>query len=735
MSSHPLVRAAVSTCLALNLGTAVATDADTETLETVTISARRVQPLALAVGNVSVIPADELAATLANDLRDVAAYEPGFSARSEPGRFGLESIAIRGMGGNRVAIELDGVPISKSFAVGSFANAGRPLPDFALLERLEILRGPASVLYGSDALGGVVSAATWRPRQWVARTGAPAAVQARAGFDSLDRSRSAGVQAALVSERAAALVGLEHREGHERELASGNANPRDYQSLSATLRAALGSGDKPLEIGLSFDEQRQQTDLIALQGLPGRFATTTSIVGDDTGQRASAFIAKSLGAHESGFGEISLRGYFLRTDTLQTTWEQRRAAPPRQPSPLAIEREFALRQHIAGVDVTVAREFAAARLEHRLVWGFDANRARIREQRDGYQTTLASGAVTQTILGEVFPLRDFPVTDTRETGVFVENEITQDSARWTLQLGARYDDFRLDPKPDAVWLADNPTLTAVGTRHDAWSPRIGATWEIAPRLRLFGQYSRGFRSPPFEDVNIGLDLPSVGARALPNPQLQPEESSGYELGLRSQRDGLWGSISVFETRYRNLIESKVNLGRDPVSGLTLFQSQNRARARIYGAEANLRAALGDWRSTLDGWTARFSGSWLRGSDTTRDVPLNAVDPAKFTLGLRYRAAPDTPAVEARVTTVRAKRNIDQPASGAPLYAPSGYTTFDLLGEIKLGSSGTLRATVTNLFDRRYAEWADVRGRTLDDPLLPLYFSSGRSIAIGIDWRF
>jgi hemoglobin/transferrin/lactoferrin receptor protein len=217
--------------------------------------------------------------------------------------------------------------------------------------------------------------------------------------------------------------------------------------------------------------------------------------------------------------------------------------------------------------------------------------------------------------------------------------------------------------------------------------------------------------------------------------LRPEESEGFELGLRLQRSGLWGTISAFDTRYRNLIDSKVNLGRDPISGLTLFQSQNRARARIYGAEANLRGDLGEWLPALDGWTARFGGAWLRGVDTSRDMPLNTIDPAKLTLGLRYRAAPESPAIEARLTSVRSKRDVEQPATGTPLYLTGGFATLDFLGEIKLGARGVLRASVTNVFDRRYAEWADVRGRTLEDPLLPLYFSSGRSVAIGFDWRF
>lgn len=63
----------------------------------------------------------------------------------------------------RVAVELDGVPLGDGFSVGSFSRAGRNLVDPELLERVEFLRGPASSLYGSDALAGVVAMRTRDP--------------------------------------------------------------------------------------------------------------------------------------------------------------------------------------------------------------------------------------------------------------------------------------------------------------------------------------------------------------------------------------------------------------------------------------------------------------------------------------------------------------------------------------------------------------------------------------------
>jgi hemoglobin/transferrin/lactoferrin receptor protein len=735
MSNTFLVRAAVGACIALAArGTPAATPDDL--LESVTITARRTQPLSLTVSTVRIVTADELETVLANDLRDIAAYEPGVSVRSDPNRFGADGISIRGIGGNRVAIEVDGVPVSKAFTIGSFASAGRPIPDLALAERVEILRGPASALHGSDALGGIVSVATWRPRDWLAESRDGRATRISVGHDDSDRTRSVTVQSGLATTRVAGWLAFAHRDGHESELAAASveANPRDYIERSAMLRMSIGDESKPFELGLSYDRRTQSTELLSLRGLPGRFANTTDISGDDRSDRATAFLARSFGAPDVGVGRVTLRAHSMHIDALQQTSESRRAAPPRVPSALQIEREFEFSQRLIGATMLVERNIAFATVAHRLLWGFDADHTRVAEQRDGSQLTQSTGATTNVILGEAFPLRDFPISNVRETGFFIEDEISAPNARWSFRVGARYDEYRLSPKIDSLWLEDNATLDAVRVRHGAWSPSATVTWRLAPRLRVFGQYTHGFRSPPFEDVNIGLDLPSVGVRALPNAALQPERSDGVEFGLNLQHGALYGTVSLFETHYRNLIESKVNLGRDSVTGLTIFQSQNRARARIRGIEFDLRADLADWHAALDGFSARFSASRIEGADTARDVPLNSVDPAKLTLGLRFAPYPGGPAIEARLTTVRAKSNVDQPALGSALATTRGYATTDIVAEYPLGNHGRIRGIVTNLFDRNYAVWADVRGRTVDDPLLPLYFSAGRGLSVALDWR-
>ena len=104
--------------------------------------------------------------------------------------------------------------------------------------------------------------------------------------------------------------------------------------------------------------------------------------------------------------------------------------------------------------------------------------------------------------------------------------------------------------------------------------RVGVIYRLNPETEAFLQYSHGFRAPPYEDANIGLEIPVFNYLAIPNPDLRSESSNGFDAGIRWRGVDKGARISAFRTRYTDFIESKVRLGTDPDSGRTLFQSQN-----------------------------------------------------------------------------------------------------------------------------------------------------------------
>src|SRR5690606_18826967 len=134
---------------------------------------------------ISAIDRAQLQRELAMNLRDAVRYEPGVSVRSSFGRFGLGDFRIRGLEGNRVLIETDGIAVSDAFAIGSFSSAGRISIDPATLKAIEIVRGPGSSLYGSDALGGVVALQTVDAEDLV-REGQDRGIALRMGYSGED---------------------------------------------------------------------------------------------------------------------------------------------------------------------------------------------------------------------------------------------------------------------------------------------------------------------------------------------------------------------------------------------------------------------------------------------------------------------------------------------------------------------------------------------------------------------
>ena len=165
--------------------------ADAPELELVTVVGKLPQPLREAAAAVSVITAEEIEAAVAFDFRDALRGEPGVSFARDPNRFGTGSPTVRGLGGNRVLVETDGVPAAKTFAIGNFSNTGRQFADLDVVERIEVLRGPASSLYGSDAIAGVIAITTIDPSDLLGPD-LDLALRARAGYAGDDDSAFGG---------------------------------------------------------------------------------------------------------------------------------------------------------------------------------------------------------------------------------------------------------------------------------------------------------------------------------------------------------------------------------------------------------------------------------------------------------------------------------------------------------------------------------------------------------------
>lgn len=713
---------------------AVAAQAPADGIETITVVGTKVERSLTEVANtISVIDEGRIQRELSNDIKDLVRYEPGVSINNDAGRFGLGGFNIRGIEGNRVAMELDGVPVLKGFAIGHFANSGRNLVDPALLKRVELLRGPASALYGSDAIGGVVAYTTRDPADLL--RGADYHVGLRGTYAAVDDSVNLATTAAVDFGPVSGMLGFVRRQGNERDIAATTPNPQQYDSnsLLAKLVHVSAAGHRSV-LALDASAIDVATDVQSLVHGPDRYATTTGLLGDDSDRRYRASFEQQFDQPWRFAEQMIWRAYWQSSEVTQRTTQTVAATPPRSPHETERWRRFDYRQNVVGGELTLESRLDFGPWGQRLVYGVEASYTEVEEQRDGRLTDLATGSTSNVILGESFPLRDFPISRVSEIGVYLQDEIAL-SDRLTLIPAVRYERYQLRPDSDPIFRAGDPTTPIIALTHSSVSPKIGLIFQLNDQHSFYGQYARGFRSPPFSDVNIGFTIVQLGYTALPNPDLQPETSDGTELGWRWRSGGSELSIATFYNRYRNFIESRVNLGVDPNTRLTTFQSQNREQATIYGIEARSSLWLADVTTHLTGWRINVGAAWQYGEDTELDRPLNSIDPAKAVIGIEYAPESDFWGIELLSTIVAGKspRRID--STNVALFAPAGYATVDVLGHIDPHRRVRINWGVQNLFDQTYWEWADARGMPANDPNIALHARPGRtfSVSLNLSW--
>jgi hemoglobin/transferrin/lactoferrin receptor protein len=685
------------------------------------------------VGTVSAIAQEELEQRMVFDLEDLVREEPGVAIDGGDTRFGAGGFRIRGIGGNRVTTLVDGVPVPDSFTVGAFADSGRDYIDMGLVRRVEILRGPASTLYGSRALGGVVAIETLQPRDLTRGGDEPATGYGLSlGYRGDRDGLHAGTRAAYTDDRNGMLLAFGARRASEREPARipdrSRMDRQDLRSHSVLAKhVAELANDSRVQLTLDAEQRRRDTDIRSFIGLPGRYANTTELVGDDEQDAWRVGVQHELFVGEAT--RVAWRTFGYSAEVVQSTHETRAGIGVR------FDRRFEYRQDGIGLGADVQHDMPLGRWSHLIGFGAEVQSGKLQQRRDALQTDLESGAQSsENVLGEDFPLRDFPITRTFDAGLYLHNEISREGSRLTVIPGVRYDFSRLDSRRDIIFESGTPEAEIVDLDDGRWTGNLGLRWQAGPGWSLYAQLAQGFRAPPSTDVNLALALetPAGPARSLPNPDLRPERSQGVEVGSQLVRGGSRFSVAAFDNRYRDFIQSRALINVYP-DGLREFQSINIDRARIYGLELRYRQQLGSWTTVLDAWSVELAAEWLRGENRLSGEPLNDVGPPRGVLVLGWDPAGTSWGLRSTSTFVRRQDRVDE--SRGALYQPSGYAVHDLMGEYRIAEGWAVRAGVFNIFDRHYHDWNVVSGRAPTDPVLPWLAGSGRHVGAMLQGRF
>ena len=727
--------------LALCAGTAQAEDGAGEAFDdTITVTATKT-PITVeqAPSTVTVIDAGQIEDEFITDIKDLVRYEPGVTVRRAPARFGAalgttgrarnEDISIRGIGGNRVLIQVDGIRSPQGFSFGA-QDAGRGgYSDVSLVKSVDILRGPASALYGSDGLAGAVSFITRDPVDFL-RDGSNVGGFASAQYNTADDEFVTSGALAGQNGSLSAMLAYTHREFSELEnqgsvgelgVSRTLPNPQDGHSNAVLGKLVWEEGGHRLRLTGEYQQTEVFSDVLTGQGPAFLFGPFPSWIVDDlTAQDTSQRLRTSLDYTWEGEGPIDyahLALYYQDGEDVQFTDEDRSpvSATPRPDR----ERLNTFENEVYGAVAEARSAFATGAAGHVLAFGGDISWTRQQGLRDG----------TEPPAGEVFPTRAFPATDFTLGGVYLADEIALLDGRLTLFPALRFDFYDLDPTADPLL----PGFTGSAQSDSHLSPKIGATFAVAENVLLFANYGEGFRAPTPSQVNNFFENLAFGYTSAPSPDLGPERSESYEAGLRYLGENVSASITAYRADYTDFISQEVVGGSFTPSDPAIYQYVNLGGVEIEGIEARLSLDLDN------GLFARAAAALSDGevvSPGAANQPLSTVEPFTLVAGAGYRA-PDGRFGFELIGTYNARKSLDDTAGvcSAECFRPDSFVIADLTAFVALSPALKLRAGVFNLLDETYAYWSDVRGLAATSSVTDAYTRPGRNASVSASFTF
>lgn len=713
-------------------GPATALDAVTST------ATRAPRPIGQVPATVTVIDAEQLERQNAVRPQDAVRYEPGVSFSNQPLRGGGGNFVIRGIGGNRVLVLVDGVRLpdfpESNIGAGTFT---RDFVDLETVRRLEIVRGPASALYGSDAIGGVVNYILKDPGDYL--TGDRNTFLAgRFGYSGADSSLTESVIGAARQGQVEVMGLYTRRDGHELT-PNGRIppNPQVYATNSFLARAVVRptAADSVRLTGEVLSRSLKTdllTDLTTTPGAGGGPPTTVqSSIGNDATFRGRVqldwFRTEPLLFADS----IDVRAYWAYLDRREITSQERLVGfgNPSATAPNRLRFTNTLQtQSLGGLEAQFRTALDMLGTRHRLTYGLSLVNTQTSRPRDRYEQNLISGIFSNTVAGETFPNKNFPDTSTWRTGLYLQDEFSYGPVDFLPAVRLEWYSLRTHPDADFRRSAQTGNAAAV-SNSDAFavSPKLGVTWRITPTYSVYGQYAAGFRAPPYDTASFGFTNRVFGYQILPNANLEPEYANSVEIGLRGRfNDGSSVQLAAFYNRYRDFIATQV-VGFS--GGLQQFQYGNISNVEIAGVEAR-----GEWRIAPE-WTTRGALAYAYGKDLDSGLPVDGVDPLRGVIGVAWRASPDSRFVglgaEANVTGALRNTRV----SSATYFRAPAYAVLDLAAHYDLGRSFSVNFGLFNVTNTKYLLTADTVGVASTSPILDLYAQPGRYAAVNLIARF
>ena len=667
--------------------------------------------------SVDVIDARQMEEEQIGDIRELASKLPNVTVPRSPARFSLagsptgrdqnSGFNIRGLEGNRVLMLVDGVRLPRSYAF-SANSFGRDYLDLGLVQRVEILRGAVPALYGSDGMGGLVNFITVQPDDLL-KDGKSIGGRVSASYDGSDHGKRVG---ATIAGRAspewswliAAGIGrsseLENM-GRNHGVGVNRTAPNPEKDKSHSLLGRLVYTPSAVQkhvFTLENVDKRADYDLLA-----ARSATVTDSRSNTAMNRWRASWQGEWQQLDTALAdELKLMASYQSSDSREFVTETRVGLPYRERD--VTYDEDALQLHAqAGKTLRWGSQASG-----KFSYGVDYLRGKVVNEQNGITPPA----------GESFPLKRFPDTTETSTALFAQAELHYGA--FSLTPGVRAEHYSIKPKQQGFG------GTAVSNSDSAVSPKLGAMFQMSDAWAVYGNYAAGFRAPNAGQINAFFENPFMFYKSIPNPDLRPEKSQTFELGLRGRMSALRLDAAVFTGRYKDFIQDQVL-----VSGAfgdrnnpAVIQSVNLNRVNIHGFE--LKADY-DWGRFAGGnWRSNAAYGYTKGTDKSRNKPVDTISPQQLVLGVRYERS--NLGVQLSASHWAGKKAKD---AATDAWLSPGATVLDLSAQWRIRPGTRLNVGVYNLSDKKYWRWSDVRGLTASTLIADAYSQPGRHVRVSL----
>lgn len=676
-------------------------------LETIVVTATGKAEAALQVpAAIDVITAEQIRRAQPRiNLSETLQRIPGVIARDRNNQAQDLQISIRGFGA-RAAFGVRGVRLYTDDIPATMPDGQGQVSHFALdsAQRIEVLRGPFSALYGNSS-GGVISLFTGD---------APAqptiGVDQVFGSDGLHRS-AASLHAPVGTEpHGSVLVDLAQvdSDGYRDHSASRR------RSGQALLKGRFGASARYTVLLNSIDlEADDPQGLTAAQVQRDRRAASAGALAFDTRKtvqqtQLGAHVEQDLGAHQA----LLLTMY---SGTRQTT--QMLSVPvAAQVNPLSGGGAIDLGRSYRGADLRWRWSGELAHRPFSFAVGLDDEVSR--EHRLGFDNFLGAR------LGVVGALRRDQDDRVSSRDIYAQAD-WEPAERWRINLGVRRSRIRF-VSDDHYITATNPDDSG-RLDYASTSPVAGVLFRLRPWLSVYANAGGGFETPTFAELAYRND----GSSGL-NGALRPARSRNFEVGVRASRDQLDWSLGLFQSQTRDELVAIANQGGRSVFG-------NAAQSRRRGLEAALSAELGRGWHVASAYTL-LDARYLR---NVARCPAPACAPDD----LLIVAGRSIPGISRHFAWAELRRNVgaatdfalegryssrvfanDANSASAPRYA-----SFDLSVERHFRWAGvdwTGFARINNVTDRR------IIGSVIVNEANGRYFepAPGRDVVVGVSLR-